>query len=174
MSKSVNKNEITKRIVELTHQKSQIEQELLSLQKQYCEKIKVEYEQYIGKCYKQDIEGVNDFETVYYKVLDFYDNNDENDFETVYYKDLDFYDNDFYDNNDETDSTYFWVLVVEDHFEDLDKPTLYIHKECADLLGHKEYFLRQLTPISNDEFKEAFDDVCKNIININIKENKEN
>lgn len=155
MNNKINKNEIVKKITKLTKQKSQIEQELLSLQKQYCEKIKVEYEQYIGKCYKQDIEGVNDFETVYYKVLDFYDN-------------------DFYDNNDETDSTYFWVLVVEDHFEDLDKPTLYIHKECADLLGHKEYFLRQLTPISNDEFKEAFDDVCKNIININIKENKEN
>lgn len=150
MNNKTNKNEIVKKITKLTEQKSQIEQELLSLQKQYCENLKVECERYIGKCYKQDIEDENDFETVYYKVLD------------------------FYDNNDETDSTYFWVLVVENHFEDLDKPTLYIHKECADLLGHKKYFLRQLTPISNDEFKEAFDDVCKNIININIKENKEN
>ena len=150
MNNKINKNEIVKKITKLTKQKSQIEQELLSLQKQYRENLKVKCERYIGRCYKQDIEGVNDFETVYYKVLDFYDN-------------------DFYDNNDETDSTYFWVLVVEDHFEDLDKPTLYIHKECIDLLGHKEYFLRQLTPISNKEFREAFDNVCEN-----IKENKEN
>lgn len=150
MNNKINKNEIVKKITKLTKQKSQIEQELLSLQKQYRENLKVKCERYIGRCYKQDIEGVNDFETVYYKVLDFYDN-------------------DLYDNNDETDSTYFWVLVVEDHFEDLDKPTLYIHKECIDLLGHKEYFLRQLTPISNKEFREAFDNVCEN-----IKENKEN
>ena len=48
---NINKKEIVNEINNLTHQKYQIEQKLLSLQKQYSEFLKPECKQYIGKCY---------------------------------------------------------------------------------------------------------------------------
>lgn len=149
---NTDKKEIQKRIGTLTHQKYEIEQELLSLQKQYSEIFKGECEQYIGKCYKQFIEDA-----------------DEGDVKNTYYKVLDFYD-------DEDDGTQFWVLVVEDHMEnDIDIPLTYIYKSSINLLEHKKFFLRQLTPISEKEFNEALNDVINTIkqISENIKDNKD-
>ena len=101
---NTNKKEIQKRIEALTHQKYEIEQELLSLQKEYSEIFKTECEQYIGKCYKQFIEDA-----------------DEGDIKNTYYKILSFYD-------DEDDGTQFWALVIEDHMEnDIDIPLTYIY-----------------------------------------------
>lgn len=141
---NTDKKEIQKRIGALTHQKYEIEQELLTLQKEYSEIFKAECEQYIGKCYKQDIEDEDGFKTVYYKVLSFYD--------------------------DEINNTYFWVLVVEEHFEeDINIPLSYIHREYADLLGRNKFFLRQLTPISDEEFSKALDEVYKDVVDMNNK-----
>lgn len=147
---NIDKKEIVNEINNLTHQKYQIEQKLLSLQKQYSEFLKPECKQYIGKCYKQYVEDDDYSETVYYKVLDSYD--------------------------DEDDGTQFWALVVEDHMEDtINKPLSYIYKTSINLLGHKKFFLRQLTPISKEEFNKVLDDVIDTIKQIsgNIKDNKE-
>ena len=76
---NIDKKEIVNEINNLTHQKYQIEQQLSSLQKQYSELLKPECEQYIGKCYKQYIEDNDYSETVYYKILDIY--SEEDDFE---------------------------------------------------------------------------------------------
>ena len=140
MSTIETKNEIQKRIETLTHQQSQIEKELLLLQKQYRELFKTEAEQYIGKCYKRDFENEYDSKTVYYKVLDFYDE---------------------LDNYNE-----FWVLAVED---DINIPSSYIHREHIDLLGRNKFFLRQLTPISNDEFIESINTVYDHLMDMNSK-----
>lgn len=142
---NIDKKEIQKRIGTLIHQKYEIEQELLSLQKQYSEIFKGECEQYIGKCYKQFIEDA-----------------DEGDVKNTYYKVLDFYD-------DEDDGTQFWVLVVEDHDDDSDITASYIRKECINLLGHNKFFLRQLTPISDKEFIEAIDSVYDHLIDMSGK-----
>lgn len=147
---NADKKEIQKRIGTLTHQKYEIEHELLTLQKEYNKFFKAEGEQYIGKCYKQDIEDEDGFETVYYKVLSFY--------------------------NDETNNTHFWVLVVEEHIEeDINTSLSYIHREHADLLGHKKFFLRQLVSISEEEFNKALNDIIDTIkqVNKNIKEDKD-
>lgn len=142
---NIDKKEVINKINNLTHQKYQIEQQLLSLQKQYSEFLKLEYKQYIGKCYKQYIEDDNDSETVYYKVLDIY--------------------------SEEDDFNYFWVLVVEDHNDDSDITASYIRKERINLLGRNEFFLRQLTPISEEEFNKALNDITDIIkqISKNIK-----
>ena len=147
---NINKKEIANEINNLTHQKYQIEQKLLSLQKQYSELFKPECKQYIGKCYKQYIEDDNYSETVYYKVLDIY--------------------------SEEDDFNYFWVLVVEDHMEnDIDMPLTYIYKTSVNLLGHKKFFLRQLVPISEEEFNKALNDIINTIkqISKNIKDDKD-
>lgn len=116
----------------------------MTLQKEYNKLFKAEREQYIGKCYKQDIEDENGFKTVYYKVLSFYD--------------------------DETNNTHFWMLVVEEHIEeDINIPLSYIHRERADLLGHNKFFLRQLTAISEEEFSKALDTVYKHLMDVNNK-----
>lgn len=140
------KKEIQKRIGALTHQKYEIEQELLSLQKQYSELFKPEYKQYIGKCYKQYIEDDDYSETVYYKVLDIY--------------------------SEEDDFNYFLVLVAEDHDDDSGIIASYIRKERINLLGRNKFFLRQLTPISKEEFNKALNDITDTIkqISKNIKE----
>ena len=141
---NADKKEIQKRIGTLTHQKYEIEHELLTLQKEYNKFFKAEGEQYIGKCYKQDIEDEDGFETVYYKVLSFY--------------------------NDETNNTHFWMLVVEEHIEeDINTSLSYIHREHADLLGHNKFFLRQLAPISEEEFSKALDKVYKDLVDMNNK-----
>lgn len=142
---NIDKKEVINKINNLTHQKYQIEQQLLSLQKQYSEFLKLEYKEYIGKCYKQYIEDDNDSETVYYKVLDIYSKED--------------------------DFNYFWVLVVEDHDDDSDITASYIRKERINLLGRNKFFLRQLTPISKEEFNKALNDIIDIIkqISKNIK-----
>lgn len=67
---NTDKKEIQKRIGALTHQKYEIEQELLTLQKEYSEIFKAECEQYIGKCYKQSVEDDDgDIKETYYKDL---------------------------------------------------------------------------------------------------------
>ena len=138
---NIDKKEIQKRIEALTHQKYEIEQELLSLQKEYSEIFKPECKQYIGKCYKQYIEDDDYSETVYYRVLDIY--------------------------SEEDDFNYFWVLVVEDHDDDSGITASYIRKERINLLGHNKFFLRQLTPISDKEFIEAIDNVYDHLMDIN-------
>ena len=142
---NTDKKEIQKRIGALTHQKHEIEQELLTLQKEYSEIFKAECEQYIGKCYKQSVEDDDgDVKETYYKVLSFYD--------------------------DEDDGTQFWVLVVEDHMEnDINMPLTYIYKTSINLLGRKKFFLRQLTPISEEEFSKALDEVYKDLVDMNNK-----
>ena len=138
---NIDKKEIQKRIEALTHQKYEIEQELLSLQKEYSEIFKPECKQYIGKCYKQYIEDDDYSETVYYRVLDIY--------------------------SEEDDFNYFWVLVVEDHDDDSGITASYIRKERINLLGRNKFFLRQLTPISEEEFIEAIDSVYDHLMDIN-------
>ena len=146
---NIDKKEIVNEINNLTHQKYQIEQQLLSLQKQYSELLKPECNQYIGKCYKQYIEDDNYSETVYYKVLDIY--------------------------SEEDDFNYFWVLVVEDHNDDSNITASYIRKERINLLGCNKFFLRQLTPISEEEFNKALNDIINTIkqISKNIKEDED-
>ena len=149
---NIDKKEIQKRIEILIHQKYEIEQELLTLQKQYGEIFKNECEQYIGKCYKQSIEDA-----------------DEGDIKNTYYKILSFYD-------DEDDGTQFWALVIEDHMEnDIDIPLTYVYITSVNLLGHKKFFLRQLVPISEEEFNKALNDITDTIkqISKNIKEDKD-
>lgn len=140
---NIDKKEIQKRIEILIHQKYEIEQELLTLQKQYDEIFKNECEQYIGKCYKQYIEDNDYSETVYYRVLDIY--------------------------SEEDDFNYFWVLVVEDHNDDSGITASYIRKERINLLGHNKFFLRQLTPISDKEFIEAIDSIYDHLIDMSGK-----
>ena len=146
---NIDKKEIVNEINNLTHQKYQIEQQLLSLQKQYSELLKPECNQYIGKCYKQYIEDDNYSEIVYYRVLDIY--------------------------SEEDDFNYFWVLVVEDHDDDSDLTASYIRKERINLLGRNKFFLRQLTPISEEEFNKALNDIINTIkqISKNIKEDED-
>ena len=146
---NINKKEIVNEINNLTHQKYQIEQKLLSLQKQYSELLKPECNQYIGKCYKQYIEDDNYSEIVYYRVLDIY--------------------------SEEDDFNYFWVLVVEDHDDDSGITASYIRKERINLLGRNKFFLRQLTPISEEEFNKALNDIINTIkqISKNIKEDED-
>ena len=146
---NIDKKEIVNEINNLTHQKYQIEQKLLSLQKQYSELLKPECNQYIGKCYKQYIEDDNYSEIVYYRVLDIY--------------------------SEEDDFNYFWVLVVEDHDDDSSIATSYIRKERINLLGRNKFFLRQLTPISEEEFNKALNDIINTIkqISKNIKEDED-
>ena len=146
---NINKKEIVNEINNLTHQKYQIEQRLLSLQKQYSELLKPECNQYIGKCYKQYIEDDNYSEIVYYRVLDIY--------------------------SEEDDFNYFLVLVVEDHNDDSNITASYIRKERINLLGRNKFFLRQLTPISEEEFNKALNDITDTIkqISKNIKEDKD-
>ena len=146
---NIDKKEIVNEINNLTHQKYQIEQQLLSLQKQYSELLKPECNQYIGKCYKQYIEDDNYSEIVYYRVLDIY--------------------------SEEDDFNYFWVLVVEDHDDDSSIATSYIRKERINLLGRNKFFLRQLTPISEEEFNKALNDIINTIkqISKNIKEDED-
>lgn len=146
---NIDKKEIVNEINNLTHQKYQIEQQLLSLQKQYSELLKPECNQYIGKCYKQYIEDDNYSEIVYYRVLDIY--------------------------SEEDDFNYFWVLVVEDHNDDSNITASYIRKERINLLGRNKFFLRQLTPISEEEFNKALNDITDNIkqISKNIKEDED-
>lgn len=140
---NINKKEIVNEINNLTHQKYQIEQKLLSLQKQYSEFLKPECKQYIGKCYKQYVEDDDYSETVYYKVLDIY--------------------------SEEDDFNYFWVLVVEDHDDDSGITASYIRKERINLLGRNKFFLRQLTPISDKEFIEAIDSIYDHLIDMSGK-----
>ena len=140
---NIDKKEIVNEINNLTHQKYQIEQQLLSLQKQYSELLKPECNQYIGKCYKQYIEDDNYSEIVYYRVLDIY--------------------------SEEDDFNYFWVLVVEDHDDDSGITASYIRKEHINLLGRNEFFLRQLTPISDKEFIEAIDSIYDHLIDMSGK-----
>ena len=146
---NIDKKEIVNEINNLTHQKYQIEQQLLSLQKQYSELLKPECNQYIGKCYKQYIEDDNYSEIVYYRVLDIY--------------------------SEEDDFNYFWVLVVEDHNDDSNITASYIRKERINLLGRNKFFLRQLTPISEEEFNKALNDITDTIkqISKNIKEDED-
>lgn len=146
---NIDKKEIVNEINNLTHQKYQIEQQLLSLQKQYSELLKPECNQYIGKCYKQYIEDDNYSEIVYYRVLDIY--------------------------SEEDDFNYFWVLVVEDHNDDSNITASYIRKERINLLGRNKFFLRQLTPISEEEFNKALNDIINTIkqISKNIKEDED-
>ena len=146
---NIDKKEIVNEINNLTHQKYQIEQQLLSLQKQYSELLKPECNQYIGKCYKQYIEDDNYSEIVYYRVLDIY--------------------------SEEDDFNYFWVLVVEDHDDDSGIAASYIRKERINLLGRNKFFLRQLTPISEEEFNKALNDITDTIkqISKNIKEDED-
>ena len=146
---NINKKEIANEINNLTHQKYQIEQKLLSLQKQYSEFLKPECKQYIGKCYKQYVEDDDYSETVYYRVLDIY--------------------------SEEDDFNYFWVLVVEDHDDDSGITASYIRKERINLLGHNKFFLRQLTPISEEEFNKALNDITDTVkqISKNIKEDED-
>ena len=146
---NIDKKEIVNEINNLTHQKYQIEQQLLSLQKQYSELLKPECNQYIGKCYKQYIEDDNYSEIVYYRVLDIY--------------------------SEEDDFNYFWVLVVEDHDDDSGIAVSYIRKERINLLGRNKFFLRQLTPISEEEFNKALNDITDTIkqISKNIKEDED-
>ena len=146
---NIDKKEIVNEINNLTHQKYQIEQQLLSLQKQYSELLKPECNQYIGKCYKQYIEDDNYSEIVYYRVLDIY--------------------------SEEDDFNYFWVLVVEDHDDDSGITASYIRKERINLLGRNKFFLRQLTPISEEEFNKALNDITDTIkqISKNIKEDED-
>ena len=146
---NIDKKEIQKRIEALTHQKYEIEQELLSLQKEYSEIFKPECKQYIGKCYKQYVEDDDYSETVYYRVLDIY--------------------------SEEDDFNYFWVLVVEDHDDDSGIAASYIRKERINLLGRNKFFLRQLTPISEEEFNKALNDIINTIkqISKNIKDDKD-
>ena len=137
-----NKDEIQKKIDYLIEQQKYIKKELQQTKKQYRELCKVEAEQYIGKCYKQELENEYDSKTVYYKILDFYDE---------------------LDNYNE-----FWVLVVEDHIEnDINISSSYIHRGHIDLLGHN--FLRQLTPISDKKFNEAIDSVYNHVIDMSGK-----
>ena len=145
---NTDKKEIVNEINNLTHQKYEIEQKLLTLQKQYGEIFKNECEQYIGKCYKQYIEDDDYSETVYYRVLDIY--------------------------SEEDDFNYFWVLVVEDHDDDSGITASYIRKERINLLGRNKFFLRQLTPISEEEFNKALNDITDTIkqISKNIKDDK--
>lgn len=143
---NTDKKEIQKRIGALTHQKYEIEQELLSLQKEYSEIFKTECEQYIGKCYKQFIEDTDkgDIKNTYYKILSFYD--------------------------DEDNGTQFWALAIEDHMEnDIDAPLTYIYKTSVNLLGHKKFFLRQLVPISEEEFNKALIGVYEDLIDMSNK-----
>ena len=146
---NIDKKEIVNEINNLTHQKYQIEQQLSSLQKQYSELLKPECNQYIGKCYKQYIEDDNYSEIVYYRVLDIY--------------------------SEEDDFNYFWVLVVEDHNDDSNITASYIRKERINLLGRNKFFLRQLTPISEEEFNKALNDIINTIkqISKNIKEDED-
>ena len=146
---NIDKKEIVNEINNLTHQKYEIEQKLLTLQKQYGEIFKNECEQYIGKCYKQYIEDDNYSEIVYYRVLDIY--------------------------SEEDDFNYFWVLVVEDHDDDSGITASYIRKERINLLGRNKFFLRQLTPISEEEFNKALNDITDTIkqISKNIKEDED-
>ena len=146
---NIDKKEIVNEINNLTHQKYQIEQQLLSLQKQYSELLKPECNQYIGKCYNQYIEDDNYSEIVYYRVLDIY--------------------------SEEDDFNYFWVLVVEDHNDDSNITASYIRKERINLLGRNKFFLRQLTPISEEEFNKALNDITDTIkqISKNIKEDED-
>lgn len=146
---NIDKKEIVNEINNLTHQKYQIEQRLSSLQKQYSKLLKPEREQYIGKCYKQYIADDDYSETVYYRVLDIY--------------------------SEEDDFNYFWVLVVEDHDDDSGITASYIRKERINLLGRNKFFLRQLTLISEEEFNKALNDITDTIkqISKNIKEDED-
>lgn len=136
---NINKDGIQKKIDYLIEQQNQIKKELQQTKKQYNEIAQVEVQKYLGKCYKQDVEDEYDSKTVYYKVLDFYD--------------------------EEDDYNQFWVLVVEDHIEDdINISSSYIHREHINLLGYNKFFLRQLTPISEKEFIEAIDNVYDHLI----------
>ena len=77
--------------------------------------------------------------------------------------------------DDKDDFNYFWVLVVEDHDDDSGIAASYIRKERINLLGRNKFFLRQLTPISEEEFNKALNDITDTIkqISKNIKEDED-
>ena len=136
MSESINKDILYKKINALTQQKDQIDKELRQIQNELNKISIFENEQYVGKCFKEVSEDDFDFKTIYY------------------YKLL---------ANDKDNPYCFWTLILEDHIEDKNSPTLYIHKKLINFLGANKYFLRQLTPISEAEFTKAFTDICNDI-----------
>ena len=66
-------------------------------------------------------------------------------------------------------------MVVEDHNDDSNITASYIRKERINLLGRNKFFLRQLTPISEEEFNKALNDIINTIkqISKNIKEDED-
>ena len=66
-------------------------------------------------------------------------------------------------------------MVVEDHNDDSNITASYIRKERINLLGRNKFFLRQLTPISEEEFNKALNDITDTIkqISKNIKEDED-
>lgn len=63
-------------------------------------------------------------------------------------------------------------IVIDD--DDLGITASYIRKERINLLGRNKFFLRQLTPISEEEFNKALNDITDTIkqISKNIKDDK--
>ena len=52
---------------------------------------------------------------------------------------------------------------------DIDTPLTYIYKTSVNLLGHKKFFLRQLVPISEEEFNKALIGVYEDLIDMSNK-----
>lgn len=136
--------QLYEKLSSLHQQKSDIEKQISQIQHQLNQINISDSEQYVGKCFKQTIENDVEFKTIYYKILYI---NEENPYS-------------------------FWTLVVEDPFEELEHiPTNYIYKQDINFLGQKKFFLRQLTPISEEEFIEAIDSVYDHLMDTNSKVN---
>ena len=125
------KEEIEKRIYDFNIIQDEIKKELQVLHKEIEDIAKVENKEYIGKCYKRNIYDESIGSTIYYRVLGISESNSNN----------------------------FWVLSVKYPDEDAAISTSYISKELINFLGNKEFFLRQLTPISKEEYNKALNDI---------------
>lgn len=125
------KEEIEKRINELNIIQDEIKKEVQVLHKEIEDIAQVKNKEYIGKCYKRDMYDEYVGSTIYYRVLEISESNSNN----------------------------FWVLSVKYPYEDAAISTSYISKELINFLGNKEFFLRQLTPISKEEYNKALNDI---------------
>ena len=125
------KEEIEKRINELNMIQDEIKKELQVLHKEIEDIAKVKNKEYIGKCYKRNIYDESIGSTIYYRVLDISESNSNN----------------------------FLVLSVKYPYEDTAISTSYISKELINFLGNKNFFLRQLTSISEKEYNKALNDI---------------
>ena len=137
--------QLYEKLSSLHQQKSDIEKQISQIQHQLKQINISDSEHYVGKCFKQTIENdvdINMEKTIYYKILSV--------------------------NKDNPYSFWTLVLKLPLYEENLKHTTInYISKKDINFLGQKKFFLRQLTPISEEEFIEAIDSVYDHLIDIN-------